>query len=209
MYANLLSRTRRGETERSRLGFSLLELMIVMGISITIAAIAVPQFLNAYYDIRLKSAATDLSGFFQRARIQSARQNQAYSIGYRVNVAGANEAFLDLNNNGAWDQGEPLLTFSKSVSPAAGAPGGNPPNYVLVGDTAGVTYDNATTLGYSSRGLPCAYVAGPPAVCTTPAGGYFVYYLKDQRPNSVGWAAVIVTRSGRSKISLWNGQVWQ
>jgi prepilin-type N-terminal cleavage/methylation domain-containing protein len=204
MFAHTFRR-RAGNESRSKRGFSLLELMIVIGIGITVAAMAVPTFLSAYYDIRLKSAATDLSGFLQRARIQSARQNAVYSVGYR-NVAGANEAFIDLNNNGTWDAGEPLLTFSKTVSPAAGAPGGNPANYVLIGDTAGVVYDNATTLGFSARGLPCAYAAG---LCTTPAGGYFVYYLQDQRPTSIGWAAVVVTRSGRTKVSMWNGAAWQ
>jgi Tfp pilus assembly protein FimT len=188
---------------RSAGGFSLLELMIVIGIGITVAAIAVPTFLSAYYDIRLKSAATDLSGFFQRARIQAARQNAVYSIGYR-NVTGADEAYIDLNNDGVWQQGEPLLTFATSVKQGSAATA--PAPYVLVGDSAGVAYDNATVLAYSTRGLPCAYVGG---VCNTPAGGYFVYYLKDQRPTSVGWAAVIVTRSGRSKVSLWNGAAWQ
>jgi type II secretory pathway pseudopilin PulG len=195
----------RGSRKRSMHGFSLIELIIVIGIGITVAAMAVPTFVSAYYDIRLKSAASNLSGFFQQARIRAARQNAIYSIRYQF-VAGGWQAYLDLNNSGAFDPGEPLITFSTTVSPALGAPGGNPPNYVLVGDSAGVAYDNTTILAYSARGLPCAYAA---PVCATPAGGYFVYYLRDQRPTSVGWAAVIVTRSGRSKVSLWNGTVWQ
>jgi type II secretory pathway pseudopilin PulG len=193
---------------RNATGFSLLELMIVIGISVTLAAIAVPSFLNAYYSLRLKSAASDLAGFMQRCRITAARANTTYAIGYRT-VTGAQEAFIDLNLNGTYDPGEPILTFSPSVTPAAGAPtggGGTPPPYVLVGDTAGTTFDNTTTLAYSSRGLPCAYVLG---VCATPAPGYFVYYLQDQRPTTVGWAGVVVTRSGRTKAIVWNGVAWQ
>jgi prepilin-type N-terminal cleavage/methylation domain-containing protein len=190
-------------------GFSLLELMIVVAISMILAAIAIPMFLTASYNIRLKSAASDLSGFLQRARIQAARQNATYPIYYR-NVAGAEEVWVDsVILNGNLDPQEPVLTFSPTIKPAAGAPnglGGTPTPYVLVGDTAGVTYDNATTLGYSSRGLPCAYAVG---VCVTPAAGYFVYYLKDQRPTSIGWAAVIVTRGGRTKTAVWNGTAWQ
>jgi prepilin-type N-terminal cleavage/methylation domain-containing protein len=189
-------------------GFSLLELMIVVAISMILAAIAVPMFLTASYNIRLKSAASNLSGFLQRARIQAARQNAIYPIRYR-NIAGAEEVYVDLNGNQAWDPQEPVLAFSPSVTPAPGAPngaGGTPTPYVLVGDTAGVTYDNATTLGYSSRGLPCAWA---PGVCVTPAAGYFVYYLRDQRPASVGWAAVVVTRGGRTKAVTWNGAAWQ
>jgi Tfp pilus assembly protein FimT len=191
-----------GRASRVADGFSLLELLIVVGISITLASIAIPRFLNAYYNIRLKSAVSDLSGFMQRARIQAAKNNATYTIGY-VAANGVQKAYIDLNVNGQYDAGEPLLTFNSSIAPAAGVPA---TPYVLVGDTAGVTYTNATTLGYSPRGLPCAYAAG---VCSTPAAGYFVYYFTDQRPGSVGWGAVVVTRAGRTKTVTWNGVAWQ
>ncbi len=200
---------RTGGASHAVRGFSLLELVIVIAISLTIAAIAIPNFLTGYYNIRLKSAATDLSGFMQRARLQAARQNATYPIVYR-SVTGADEAFIDLNNNGQWDSGEPLLAFSPTVTMATGAPtgtGGSPTPYVLVGDTAGTTYDNATQLAYSPRGLPCAYILN---VCSTPAAGYFVYYLKTQRPGGeISWAGVVVTRAGRTKTVVWSGTSWQ
>lgn len=203
------SAPRTGRAFRVASGFSMLELVIVIAISITIAAIAIPSFLTGYYNVRLKSAATDLSGFMQRARLQAARQNATYPIVYR-SITGADEAFIDLNNNGVWDSGEPLLAFSPTVTMASGAPtgtGGTPTPYVLVGDTAGVTYDNATTLAYSPRGLPCAYILN---VCSTPAAGYFVYYLKTQRPGgTISWAGVVVTRAGRTKTVVWSGTSWQ
>jgi prepilin-type N-terminal cleavage/methylation domain-containing protein len=187
-------------------GFSLLELMFVIGISVTVAAMAIPYFLTAYYDIRLKAACSDLSGLMQRARLQSARQNAIYTVGYqRPNVQ---EAFIDLNNDGTWEAGEPIIDFNQSIVMATGVPAGvgAPPPYVLVGDTAGVVYTNTTILGYSQRGLPCAYIVG---VCSTPAAGYFVYYVKDRRPGSTGWGAVVVSRSGRTKTAIWNGAAWQ
>jgi prepilin-type N-terminal cleavage/methylation domain-containing protein len=104
-------------------GFSLLELIIVIGISIIIAAIAIPSFLTAHSNLQLRSAASDLSGFMQRTRMQAAKQNATYTIGYR-SITNVNEAYIDLNNNGQWDVGEPQLTFSSVVSPAAGAPSG-------------------------------------------------------------------------------------
>jgi len=192
-------------------GFSLLELTIVVAVGLCVMAIAVPYFLQATYDIRLKSAASDLSGLIQQARIQAARRNIVDTVLYQ-NVNGADEAYIDLNNNGQWDIGpppEPIITFKTTISPATAPPtgtNGQPTPYVLTGDTSGVTYTNSTTLGFSPRGLPCAYAAG---VCSTPAGGYFVYYLTDTRPTNTGWAAVIVTRSGRSKTAVWSGGSWQ
>ncbi len=201
-------RGRTGRAARVAGGFSLLELLIVVAIVIILAATAIPTFLTAYYNTRLKSAVSDVSGFMQTARIRAARQNATYTIQYRP-TGSTEEAYLDLNNDGAWQNGEPELTFAPSITPAAGAPtgaGGTPTPYVLVGDTAGVTYDNTTLLGYSTRGLPCAYIAG---VCNTPAAGYFVYYFRDQRPTNIGWGAVVVTRAGRTKTVVWNGTSWQ
>ncbi|MFL6305817.1 MAG: Tfp pilus assembly protein FimT/FimU [Candidatus Sulfotelmatobacter sp.] len=193
---------------RSTRGFSLLELLIVVGISITIVAIAMPSFINTFYSIRLKSAASNLSALMQQARIQAARQNKIYSMAYNTG-ASPQQACIDLNNNGTCDPGETVITFTLSISMSTtGAPAGAgaPPAYVLVGDTAGTTYDNTTTLGYSPRGLPCPYAAG---ACPTPSPGYFVYYIKDSRVGSTGWAGVVVTRSGRTKPVIWNGAAWQ
>src|SRR5438270_7170593 len=193
---------------RSTRGFSLLELLIVVGISITIVAIAMPSFINTFYSIRLKSAASNLSALMQQARIQAARQNKTYSIAYNTG-ASPQQACIDLNNNGTCDPGETVITFTLSISMSTtGAPSGAgaQPAYVLVGDTAGTTYDNTTILGYSARGLPCAYTPGN---CPTPAAGYFVYYIKDSRVGSTGWAGVVVTRSGRTKPVLRDGTSWE
>jgi Tfp pilus assembly protein FimT len=190
---------------RSTRGFSLLELLIVVGISITIVAIAMPSFINAFYSIRLKSAASNLSSLMQQARIQAARQNRIYTMAYNASPP---QACIDANFDQACQAGEIVITFTQSISMSTGVPSGAgaPPAYVLVGDTAGTTYDNATILGYSARGLPCAYSAG---VCSTPAAGYFVYYIKDARVGSTGWAGVVVTRSGRKKPIIWVGASWE
>ena len=186
-------------------GFSLLELLIVVGISITIVAIAMPSFINAFYSIRLKSAASTLSSLMQQARIQAARQNKIYrspTTPRRPKHASTRTMTKSV------EAGETVITFTQSISMSAGVPSGTgaPPAYVLVGDTAGTTYTNTTTLGYSQRGLPCAYSAG---VCSTPAAGYFVYYIKDARVGSTGWAGVVVSRSGRTKPIIWDGAAWE
>lgn len=204
------NRASRGSGFRSSgaRGLSLLELLIVVGIGITIVAIAMPSFINTFYNIRLKSAASNLSALMQQARIEAARKNQIYSIAYNT-ASTPQQACIDANNNTVCDPGETVISFNLSISMSTtGAPSGAgaPPAYVLVGDTAGTTYTNTTVLGYSARGLPCAYTAG---TCATPAAGYFVYYIKDSRVGSTGWAGVVVTRSGRTKPIVWNGAAWQ
>ena len=187
-------------------GFTLLELVVVMAIILFVAAVAIPNFIAISYGIRLSSAANNLSTLMQQARIRAARQNAIYTI---VIPSTGGIACIDLNAYGACTSADTVITFSSTITPASAAPdgsGGTPTAYVLVGDTGTTNYDNATTLAYSARGLPCAYVS---STCSTPAAGYFVYYLRDSRPNgSTGWAAVVVTRSGRTKTVTWNGSSW-
>jgi len=203
---------REESTKRSRGiagsgGFSILELVIVCAVALFLAAIATPAFLRISYNIRLKSAANDVSGVMQRARILAAKNNATYGIAYTA-INGAEVACVDTNLNSTCGTGEPLVVFGPTITPAAGAPtgsGGQPSAYILAGDNSTTNYDNATTLAFSPRGLPCAYVS---ATCSTPAAGYFVYYLNDARPGYTAWAAVVVTRSGRTKTLIWNGVSW-
>jgi prepilin-type N-terminal cleavage/methylation domain-containing protein len=209
-------RMRRGRVR----GFSLVELLIVVFVVLIIAAIVIPNVLLAVSNIRLRASAGDLAGLMQQARILAAKNNATYAIQYRTQNGGQ-VAFVDLNNNGVWDPtiningvttNEPLVEFSGTTVPAPGPPsgsGGEPPPYVLAGDTGTGSYDNTNTLGYTGRGLPCNYdTTTIPPTCSTPAAKYFVYYLTDTRVGRAGWAAVVVTKSGRCKIVTWSGGTW-
>lgn len=189
-------------------GFTILEILITVAIIMVVAAFAAPAMMRATYSIRLRSVATDLSDLHQRARIMAAKNNQVYRILYQFPAGGIPFAFIDVDQNGVFDVlNDPVMYFTGTVVPAAGAPagGGGVTNYVLVGDTGPGAWDNTMTLAYSPRGLPCAYNAPP--TCATPAIQYFVYYLQDTRPGGK-WAGVVVTKSGRSKVVMWNGTAW-
>ena len=201
--------TKRSRGNADPSGFTVTEIIVVLAIVMCLAGVAFPIFTKISYSIRLKSAATNLSGLMQQARILAARQNGVYTV---VIPSTGGQAFINLNpgTTSAWASGDPRITFNANIIPATGAPdgtGGTPTAYVLSGDTGtGTPYDNATTLGYSARGLPCAYVS---PTCSTPATTYFVYYLKDARGDgTTGWAAVVVTRTGRTKTYTWNGGSW-
>jgi prepilin-type N-terminal cleavage/methylation domain-containing protein len=215
---NFVSQRKPKQRDR-RSGFSLIEVVVVVFVILVISAIVLPNAFLAVSNLRLRGSAADLSGLMQQARILAAKNNATYQIRYGVRN-NAPIAFVDLNGNGVWDanvnvngvnMSEPDMQFAGTVVPAAGAPngaGGQPAAYVLVGDTGVGSYDNTATLAYTPRGLPCNYVAGPPAACTTPAATYFVYYLTDTRIGAPGWAAVVVTKSGRTTVVSWNGTTW-
>lgn len=196
--------TKHSQGNAASRGVTLLELILVCAVALCLASIATPSFLNISYNIRLKSAATNLSALMQNARIAAAKNNTVYTISMSASTACA---FIAAANT--CDSRLPQIAFSSTIALAGSAPSGGagqPTTYTLVGDTNGNTYTNGTTLGYSPRGLPCSYSGG---VCATPITGYFVYYLTDTRPGgNLGWAAVVVTNTGRSKVVTWNGGSW-
>jgi prepilin-type N-terminal cleavage/methylation domain-containing protein len=208
--------------DRAR-GFSLVELMIVLFVALVVAALAVPNVLLAVANIRLRSSAGDLAGLMQQARMMAAKNNPqippVYAIRYGT-FNGKQRAYIDLNGDGAWTSGvtvngvtmdEPFIEFAGTVVPAAGAPNGSSPQptpYVLIGDTGTGSFDNTHTMAYTPRGFPCDYTNPP--TCTTPAATYFVYYLTDSRAGGgQGWAGVVVTKAGRTKVVDWNGSQWK
>ncbi len=202
-------------------GFSILEIVIVVFVVLVVMAVAVPNVMVAVANVRLRASAGDLAGLMQQARMMAAKNNPqnppVYAILYGVKN-GRQIAYIDLNGDGNWSSsvtvngvtlGEPLVEFSGTVVPAAGAPtagAGVPGPYVLAGDTGSGSYDNTYTMAYTPRGFPCNY-SSPPA-CTTPAALYFVYYLTDTRAGGAGWAAVVITKAGRTKVVNWNGSQW-
>src|SRR5260370_10577783 len=195
-------------------GFSILEIVIVVFVIMVVMAIAVPNVLLAVANIRLRASAGDLAGLMQQARILAARTNPqnppVYPVRYGVKN-GRQIAYIDLNNssdrsssvtiNGV-TMSEPLIEFSGTVVPAAGAPsgsGGQPGPYVLAGDTVigGSSFDNTHNMADTPRGFPCDFSSPP--TCTTPAVTYFVYYLTDTRVGRPGWSGVVVTQAGRTQ----------
>lgn len=203
------SRRQRLSRQQARMrGFSMTELVVVVAIIMVVAAIAVPNMVRSWYDSSLRTCAFELSDMIQQARILAEKKNITVTVRYQTVNGNVNEAYIDLNNNGSWDAGEPIIDLGRQFVMASGAPagsGGNPTNYVLSGNTtSGTPCDNTCTLGFSARGLPCNYAS---STCSTPSASYFVYYINDNR-TPAGWAAVVVTKAGRSNGYVWNGSSW-
>jgi prepilin-type N-terminal cleavage/methylation domain-containing protein len=192
--------------ERMR-GFTLIELMIVGTIILVIGAISIPKFIQLWQNVQLRAAAAEVADLTQRARMSAARANATYPVRFQMN-GGVQQVYIDLNNNSSLDANEPYLDLPQSVTGASGAPngsGGQPTAYTLVGDSSsGTPFDNSNVIAYSPRGLPCNYTS---SVCATPAASYFVFYFQDSRTSN--WAAVLVTKSGRSRVLTWNGGSWK
>ena len=194
-------------TERMR-GVGLIDIMVVMTVIAVVSAISIPQFMQTMYNAQLRSAAAEVADLFQQARMAAARANGTYPVRFQMNGS-LQQVYIDVNGNGSLDTGEPVIDFPNKITGASGAPngsGGQPTAYVLVGDTSsGTPFDNSNVIAFSPRGLPCDFSSG--TTCSTPAPSYFVFYFQDSRSGM--WSAVLVTKSGRTKVMMWNGGAWK
>jgi type IV fimbrial biogenesis protein FimT len=91
---------------RKNAGFSLMEVMTVLGILAILSAIAIPGYLGWRDNARLASAAQDVYSIFQKAKIEAARRNATVAITFAANIA---TVYVDSNGNFAQDGGENVI----------------------------------------------------------------------------------------------------
>jgi len=75
---------------RNKAGFSLLELMIVIGIIAILSAIVTPNIIAWYQDQGLKSAVVELQSDLQLAKMSAVKQNQGCSVNINVGAGSYN-----------------------------------------------------------------------------------------------------------------------
>jgi prepilin-type N-terminal cleavage/methylation domain-containing protein len=200
--------------KRNECGFSMTELVIVLAIILIVAAIAIPNAIRAWYDMELRATGSEVASLMQQARILAAKNNAYYTLCYQVNQ-GIQQAYLtqvSLSSTTACTytaSSSVSIDLARFITAASAAPTGSSPSpYTLSTDTtSGTPCDNTCTMAFSPRGLPCKFdTSTSPATCSTPASTYFVYYFNASSAN--GYAAVLVTKSGRSRAYTWNGSSW-
>jgi type IV pilus assembly protein PilA len=184
-----------------KMGFSLLELLVVITLMLVIGAIAIPNMITVVSNARLRGGVTNLSGLLQNTRMLAIKENKTKTARFAI-LANGPVAYVKTATDGTG-----LLTTDPQVQ--LGAPltkfttpsGIGAPSAITTG-TLGFTAV-ATDASFNSRGLPCDY-----SQPNCPTSG-FIYYFRDRRPyGASGWAAVSISPAGRIKRWVWNGSVW-
>src|SRR3989442_13839375 len=162
-------------------GFSMVEVVIVLTVVLILAGVAIPNIATAIANVRLRGAASDLSGLMQSARLVAVKNNATYTVLFNP-TSTLLGAYLDLNNNGSFDTGEPMIQFGGSVSKVA-APNGS-------GNSPSVLDGNSGGLGWRApRGNPTFNPRGLPFDGTQIPGGNkggYVFFFNDKRPHGDG-----------------------
>ncbi len=87
-------------------GFTLVELMVAIGVIAIVLILSVPAVSNWMPNYRLKKAATDLHSNFQKAKMTAIKRKCMCTINFNQPVGGTTFdyiVFVDLNNNSEYD----------------------------------------------------------------------------------------------------------
>jgi type II secretory pathway pseudopilin PulG len=186
------------KTHKKTAGFSLLELVLVVTVTMILAALAVPKMVATFSDIKLRFVATDLSGLLQSARIRSVRQNSFYSVQAGV-LAGVPIYYIDKPGTG-YVAGDPYVPIDPAVTVTQGPGTAAPGSAAFLAGLNFVVDPAADPPSFSARGLPCI---GAPNACAQIAGQGFVMFMSRAAVSgNIPWLAVVVNPSGH--IQIWS-----
>ena len=187
-------------------GFSLLEIIVVVTIIMILGALLVPTLMTQVYAVKIRHAATDVSGVLQRTRMEAVRKNSFFSLNY---VAGTPAMVNVLDRNSAVVQSIPPAVLPGNVTGFFG-PGSGAPGETAFITTLGFTpaASSSGSPSFNARGLPC--IASGGATCLHTLGQGFVFFLTglSSSHGATGWSAVAVTPSGRCQVFTYDGANW-
>ena len=175
---------RRGKDHDAR-GFTILELVIVMMVTLTIAAVAVPGYLSMMRYLRIAGDSRDLDGLVAQAKMRAAQDFTHARV--RTDLI-ANTFQLEVWDKAAncWNADGAPGVCTTSATPlqqslsqgvtfglgGAGAGGGNPQAVIaqapacisgVAGAAPGATYPTTACIEFNSRGRPVAANGSPTA----------------------------------------------
>src|SRR5438132_2029066 len=206
------SMTPGNAARKCNLGFSLIELLIVVAISMIAAAMALPLVSNAVNQIHLSSSATDYANLLQRARMRAVQDDTYYQIQTQT-LSGDPIAYVDINKNGSYDTGEPMMVFASGVTYKAQSAGPALSNlksqFLPSGSVAQGSLQSTMIPIFGPRGLPCKVSRS--ACPYLDAGSPVSYLLFIQNTQNNRWEAVTLNPAARirewaydTKSSTWS-----
>ena len=191
-------------------GFTLIELVVVVAVSLVVAGMAIPNFISAVRSAHLKGAVSDFSGLLQAERIRAVDGDNFYSA--YVLAGNPEQGFVDIAGKGATtiDPKDPVIQINNEViqQPVGSAPQTASLKTLFLPANATVAlYDGSVAtnpITFGPRGLPC-YVGGGQVCKTHVAAGDVSYWIFFQDVSSTNWGAVTVTPAGRVQRWIFTG----
>lgn len=177
---------------RTRRGFSLLELVIVVAIILAISAYAIPNVISAMGDYKLRSTMGQVAGICQQQRIVAVRTNATVPV-TSANLTGVLPKGLSRVTSGA-----PTLDTTNLSSYGIS-------NYQTQAQ------DSTNLAQFNARGLPCV-TNGNACSNIDSTGkqvGFLIYFKMDKTMGGSGWGAITITPAGRMNTWFYKGSSYE
>lgn len=179
--------TKQMKSRRLMRGYSMIEVLVAMGIISLLSAFAAPSLVTTYRNYLLDDAASQVASTIKFARYEAVRQNQSLFCSITP-VNGHSAIYVDANRNATLDPGEKefLLTGMAGLADSASVSGANA--LPAVAHVAALTTINPSngSITFDGRGAK-----------TT--AGVSVYWVGNA---NFGWRAVTVMPSG--SVQVWS-----
>jgi len=205
-----LNRPRRCVRPAADAGFSLVEILVVLGIILIIAAVVTPYMTKTLDTYRVRDTMTNVASIAQRSRTVALKQNTTQRL-HVTKVNGQVVLFVTDSTDAAVQPipGDPQL-YAQYWLPTQfdtpGLPAGGPTNL-----TANTMWGSNFVLNnvnidpyFNSRGMPCTTNGGGPCA---PTNG-FVFYFRYNAGGSFRWTALSISPAARVQSWFWNGTGW-
>lgn len=189
------SATRSGTPRRATAGFSMVELVVSIGVMLVLTALAIPSLMRSMRAYQLNSAAASVSDMLKFTRFEAVRKNTQINFLMQANGPGWMVG-TDSNKSGALDPTEKqqsiagyptLLPDGIAPSPTAiRAALGGIALVPMSGANGAVTFD---ARGAVRQGINGA-IAGNP----------YVFYVGNANDPDSGYRAVVLLPSGSTQV---------
>jgi type IV fimbrial biogenesis protein FimT len=166
-------------------GFSMIELVVVVGMIMVLSAISVPNIVNSMSVYKLNVASTSIQNLIEVARFNAVRRNSTISL--RQTVIGGQAAFYVDLAGGGYVNTDPVYIVPTTVQIApAGAPAASTTGLANTAALAG------GCISFNSRGVVNYTTCG--------AGVQSVWFISLGLTNNTGgFRAITVTPMGQAK----------
>jgi len=178
-------------------GYTLIEMLVVLGLAGVIGAIAVPMMANTMADFRLSGDARGIHSAMSVAKMRAASAFSQSRLYVDLDAGTYHVETLSTGGTPAWTSESGTTELSTGVSAGYGNIKTAPPNTQnTIGQapacrtTAGVTIGNTACVVFNSRGVPVDSTGTPTALDAV--------YLTD------GVTVYVATAEASGMIQLWN-----
>ncbi|HET9180780.1 MAG TPA: type II secretion system protein [Candidatus Angelobacter sp.] len=192
---------------KSKAGFSLTELVVVVAIIMLVSGLSLPSLSRILDNAKLNAAAQQVASIYQQGRIRATQDNNYYLVPVLANGIQGSQVCLDLNGDGACSPTEPqaqisaVMDLSNAVVPAGLDATALGFTTDLSDAPSAVNYSQQgiaeSALAWNALGLPCLRPSST-SPCSGPAG--WVQYLQLRSGDDVLYAAVTVSPTGNVRI---------